>query len=354
MDEKFSKLQVGDNLSASRMNRLGRVAERVAGFSTGSHLNIHHGSKNLNVSGLPPFHQNLLEVYAEEGVTAGLFYGRQRYYDYTTGLWNTDTLSDWLIDANGTDTSLSVGQNVTCFWDAMRGAFIPITSTAGVMVVDLVQDGGVAGSSTADCTYTYTVNSLSGTTLDTLVTPERARYPLCVYLPGNGLGLAAYVGGVLRLLVAWKEIEDTTVCEGESSESSSSLSVSVSSASSPSSVHSSASSVSSPSSMSASSVSSASSASWESHSSASSPSSMSASSASSLSSTSVSSVSSTSSGSSESSPSSMSASSTSSTISSSSASSESSLSSTSESSVSSVSSPSSVSSASSVSSGGSF
>jgi len=218
MDEKFSKLQVGDHLSASRMNRLGRVAERVAKFSGGSHVNVRHGSANLSLSGLPPFHQSLLEVYTEEGVTAGLYYGRQRYYDYATELWVTDTLSDWLIDANGINASLSVGQYVVCFWDKMRGAFVP--TGAGITVVTVAKDGGVAGNADpggVNCSWTYTLTSLGGTVLETTVTPEVARYPKTVYLEAGAggrseYGIASYIGGAWKLLGLPGEIADTTVC----------------------------------------------------------------------------------------------------------------------------------------------
>ena len=221
MKEQFYPLKIGDHLSASRMNRLGRVVKRYANQSRGSGLVSHHGYAIDSISvAHPPFRQNLLEVYAEEGVTAGLYYGRQRYYDYATEAWMTDALSDWLIDINGTDNSeLSVGQNIVCFWDAMRGAFIPISSSQ-IQVVTVAKDGGVAGNPDpggTDCTWTYTLTSLGGIVLATTISPEQARYPETIYLEAgaggrSAYGMASYIAGAWVLLNLPGEIADATVC----------------------------------------------------------------------------------------------------------------------------------------------
>ena len=90
----------------------------------------------------------------------------------------------------------------------------------GVFLCVVTKDGGVAGNPDpggATCTYTYTVKDVDGNTLGTTVTPQRSRYVKTIYnYAGEGgsstYGLAAYDGATLLLLVAFGEVENTSVC----------------------------------------------------------------------------------------------------------------------------------------------
>ena len=67
--------------------------------------------------------------------------------------------------------------------------------TGGMFAVKVYKDGGVAGSASTNCTWTYTVKDFAGTnTLATTKTPLRPRYTSCQYdLPADGsYGLAFY------------------------------------------------------------------------------------------------------------------------------------------------------------------
>jgi hypothetical protein len=97
-------------------------------------------------------------------------------------------------------------------------------------VVDVELDGGIAGSASASCTFTYTIYSLDGKQLATGLTPERARYPNTTYFAGgetgegsgsggsgsgagkSNWGLACVIDGAYVLLDVYGEIADTSVC----------------------------------------------------------------------------------------------------------------------------------------------
>ncbi len=107
----------------------------------------------------------------------------------------------------------------------------PLPETPFAVLV--TQDGGVAGSKTAECTYTYTVKALDDATtlrknnagdLATGMTPERPRYHYVEYwyagetrtAPATATsryGEACYdSNGDLHLLVAYGEIDKDTAC----------------------------------------------------------------------------------------------------------------------------------------------
>lgn len=81
-------------------------------------------------------------------------------------------------------------------------------------LVTVAKDGGVAGSASTNCTWTYTIKDLGGTELDTGLTPHRPRHANAIYTqaPDDSYGLAANIGGAWVLLVAWQEIINPTTC----------------------------------------------------------------------------------------------------------------------------------------------
>jgi hypothetical protein len=72
------------------------------------------------------------------------------------------------------------------------------SSGAGLQLVDLVQDGGVAGSDTTKCSFTYTV-SLDGTTLDTAADVLFAR-PDLGEMEAATYGIALIEGATVTLI----------------------------------------------------------------------------------------------------------------------------------------------------------
>jgi hypothetical protein len=90
-------------------------------------------------------------------------------------------------------------------------------SGGGLRLVKVSKDGGVAGTDATNCTWTYTVKTLGGTTMETTISPEQARYPNTTYLQAGTGGrseyaIAQYVSGTLKLIWVPGEIADTSTC----------------------------------------------------------------------------------------------------------------------------------------------
>lgn len=86
--------------------------------------------------------------------------------------------------------------------------------TAGFFAVQVEKDGGTDGDATTKATYTYTVRSLSGVTLGTLVPQTRPRpYGEMTFQTGDeGYGIAFYAAdGSLKLFDAG-EVQTTYSC----------------------------------------------------------------------------------------------------------------------------------------------
>ena len=86
--------------------------------------------------------------------------------------------------------------------------------TSPLRMVKVVKDGGVAGSASTNCTWTYTISTLSDVELETGLTPHRSRYANTIYTqaPDDSYGQAVKIDGNWVLLVAWQEIEQTSTC----------------------------------------------------------------------------------------------------------------------------------------------
>lgn len=85
---------------------------------------------------------------------------------------------------------------------------------SGPQIVTVEKDGGVAGSPSTNCTFTYTITDLAGTELATGLTPHRSRHADCIYTqaPNGSRGWAEWVDGAWVLLVAFQEIENSGDC----------------------------------------------------------------------------------------------------------------------------------------------
>ncbi len=86
-----------------------------------------------------------------------------------------------------------------------------------VQLVKVSKDGGVSGGAAANCTWTYTVTTIAGATLDTTVSPEQARYSNTTYLEAAAGGrseyaLAQWVDGNWKLIWVPGEIANAGAC----------------------------------------------------------------------------------------------------------------------------------------------
>ncbi len=96
------------------------------------------------------------------------------------------------------------------FW-AMDHSYYPVFEAF------IKNDGGVAGDSTTDCTFTYEVLTIDSVTIATGLTPRRPRYAKTTYIvaPDNSIGFVAWGGPFLpntALEIALEEVEDTRDC----------------------------------------------------------------------------------------------------------------------------------------------
>jgi len=118
-------------------------------------------------------------------------------------------------------------------WALVKLSIPAAEPEVGPFVVKVEMDGGYAGNESEDCSYTYTVKSLSGDVLGTQKTPEAARYPRTEYWYGgedaahSDYGLACYDNESsdsvsdsddgLILLVAYGEKAKVTDCQESAS-----------------------------------------------------------------------------------------------------------------------------------------
>jgi hypothetical protein len=87
----------------------------------------------------------------------------------------------------------------------------------GQFAVLVYIDGGSAGSSSTDCTYTYTVRTLGGKLLGTAMTPQKRRFSSVPYseTPDATPGLAYYRNDGTVVLFDANEVPDLLDCGGD-------------------------------------------------------------------------------------------------------------------------------------------
>ena len=93
----------------------------------------------------------------------------------------------------------------------------PVFARSKLELVTVAKDGGVAGDDETTCTWTYTVKTLGGITMETGISPQQARYSDTTYLEAGAGGrskyaLAQYVDGTLILVWVAGEKEDPSPC----------------------------------------------------------------------------------------------------------------------------------------------
>jgi len=132
MNEKFTALHAGDLLSARRVNRLGRVAERLAATRPGTNMLGRHSDQLVSQSAPPPWKQGIAEVvgqFLQDGAWVdGLYEVSFRWYSYDEDEWKTEETFEravYNLDARDLGVVLLPYDRLMVFWDDQRGMFVP-------------------------------------------------------------------------------------------------------------------------------------------------------------------------------------------------------------------------------------
>ncbi len=107
MPDKFPEKNKGDSLSHQHVNALGEAFRLI----------------NLPGSGFPPWQQFAFTVTSDEG--SGIYKGTVRYFNHGSAVW-LDKNREWDLDANISESTLTVGDKVPAYWDGQRGMFVPV------------------------------------------------------------------------------------------------------------------------------------------------------------------------------------------------------------------------------------
>lgn len=146
---------------------------------------------------------DLLECVAVSGPT-GAIVGQRKYIVEKAATHEVDDLIYIMRPLGGANQAYS-GRQV--MWAEVGAGASPDVKPCLVY-----KDGGVVGGPSANCTLTYTIKTLDGTTLATGKTPKMARYPLTEYTqaPDGSVGWAYRdSAGDWQLAVAFEEIAKT-------------------------------------------------------------------------------------------------------------------------------------------------
>jgi len=245
--EKFKHVQAGDPITVSRANLQGDMLNRLGQTSAGNNMVGRHSGSFLQLGTRPRWKQgvvtitDVLPISEDEeaesssspsspgsetsdsstfGAEAPIYKGVFRHYNFKEDQWR-DQERKWLVDARGLDIDLEIGDRLVVYWDAQRGMLVPTGVDAGLRMVRVEKDGGVAGDVSTTCSWTYTVSDLSGNEMDTKISPEHTRMPNMKYFEAGAggrsqFGLAQWVSGFLILVHLPGEKEDTNACEESS------------------------------------------------------------------------------------------------------------------------------------------
>ena len=137
MLEKFKYLSKSELPSRQQFNRLSDVARMFAKLGRGlSHCK--HGGSYIQIAENAPWEQFTFEITnLKKDVTdtddSGLYLGKIIYYSFDSGKWKNDETKEWILDERGINTppTYSVGDKLVAYWDAQRGAFIPVGGASG-------------------------------------------------------------------------------------------------------------------------------------------------------------------------------------------------------------------------------
>lgn len=128
MRGKWPRKEGGDKLSAGLINKIIEVCERVDQMWHGSYTQQHG---NVASSG-PPWVQRIVKVTSDTDNNGGsVATGQFMYYDIDTDTWVVNEEDNEIdIDPRAfTGLTLKAGDIINGWWDAQRGAFIPISSS---------------------------------------------------------------------------------------------------------------------------------------------------------------------------------------------------------------------------------
>lgn len=125
MREEFKKKKAGDTLGARTINKLTAVARRVSTSQSGSDT---YGRENTTV-GETPWQQIIVEIKSEQ--SGGLHQATPLYYNPGSGEWEEYAEANQIdVDPSPFDAELHIGDRLSGWWHAQRGAFIPFKSSS--------------------------------------------------------------------------------------------------------------------------------------------------------------------------------------------------------------------------------
>lgn len=139
---KFPIKKQGDDLGAEHVNWLTAGVERIMSLPGGGGDSPALSPRNpasKNSVPLPPFSLQRFEVVEEEcDGNPDLYRIVARYWDNTTREWATeDSEGDkgFSLDATDTGQSYGVGDRIQAYYDAQRGAYIPLAAAGGNEII---------------------------------------------------------------------------------------------------------------------------------------------------------------------------------------------------------------------------
>lgn len=133
MRETFPEKQVGDQLSASHLNRISAVCRRVSSLVPGSYTSSRDGATTID----PPFSQSPVIINTIVDADAGSYTIFLRYYNHADSVWITNEDTEYELDVSETSETFIVGEKLVAMWQPQRDKFIPASapSTGGTIVI---------------------------------------------------------------------------------------------------------------------------------------------------------------------------------------------------------------------------
>ena len=137
-------------------------------------------------------------------------------YDLPPQLKKRDPiLADWLNTVRSLVLQNRIKPSATVKIEGQDESGVMLRANSeSLRAVLVTKDGGSAGSSSTNCTFTYTVKDLSGLALGSGLTPKRPRYANTEYYQPatDSYGLAFIANNTLNLYEAIEERPKETSC----------------------------------------------------------------------------------------------------------------------------------------------
>jgi hypothetical protein len=124
MYEHIPEKKPGDDLYAAEVNRLAAGMGLSGASRPGSFMSGLRTSGMMGDAGMLPSFQCVVKI-ARAGSVSGEWIVNPRYYDFEDKTWKEDA-KEWDLDANATESELSVGDYISAVFLQQRQSFIPV------------------------------------------------------------------------------------------------------------------------------------------------------------------------------------------------------------------------------------